>query len=207
MFGDQIRAGTGRPSAYNTFEELKKQVLGTSTALNGNPVSDVDDRLGYRVGQSRAVQTTRIPKKNLTIRYTGGTTSNQPQEQILSSAVGSVMHNVTGIGLYKIHVTGIVGNYDNLYVSFYGDNMRHAFQTSTSLMVGFPSNRGEGLAMEGNPTGSSVLVNPGTTILVATHFKPQEIERMYVGLQDMAGNSVAYSELVLWFELESEIWQ
>jgi hypothetical protein len=207
MFGDALRHGTGGPSAYNTFEDLKKQFLGTSTALNGNPVNDVDDRLGYRVGQSRAVQTTRIPKINLVVRCTGGTTANQPQEKVLCSMVGSVVHNVTGIGMNKVHITGIVGNFDNLFISFYGDNTRHALQTSTTLFAGFPSNRNMGLVVEGNPIGSSVLVVPGNTQLVASFFKPQEIERLYVSLQDLSGNSVPFSELVIWLELETEIWQ
>ncbi len=210
MFGDQIRAGTGGASIYHSAEELKKLWFGTNGHLNGNPIPDVDDYLGYRLGQSRAVQTTRIPRKSVVVRAVNGTTTNQPQEfDIASHSGGQGLKNVTGVGVSKIWITGIGGGvHTSLFVSFFGDNYRHAFNTSSNLLLGFPNIRHQGMVIEGN-TGAAteVLVNPGTTMFLGSFMKPQDVDHFNVSLTDLSGALVPFGELVLFLEVETEIHQ
>lgn len=209
MFGDAARPGTGSATAYNTFEELKKQWIGTSTPLNANPIPDVDDRLGFRIGQSRGIQTIRIPRVPLAIKCDNGTAMNQPLEFDLTSSVGKMVHNVTAIGIEKIHITGISGNHPNLFISLWGDNDRHSLDTSTRLMVGFSALRNKGIIIEGNTVGNEVLVTAGDSegIFMSQFMKPHELDHLSISLQDMAGNNVIYTQMIIWLLLETEIWQ
>jgi hypothetical protein len=201
-FGNVPRVVNGN-SIYNNVNEWKDYLFGTSREIE-RAHRDLDDRVGSRRGQPWVQLTTRVPAQRLVVRCVSGSGTNQPFQYNNFQP----KHNITTVAIEKIHITGLAADtYPNLYLSLHGEDPNN-LQNNCTTLLGCNSLRGEGVVIEGPEPGSTaVLVVPGAPLFLSKYMQPHTIENVSISLKDMSGNYVTFGEMVVWLDLESEIWQ
>jgi hypothetical protein len=187
---------------YHSVQGIKEAILGVNERYAPGPTQVVDDRLGYRLNQPRAVQTTRMPTVQIIARFKSNSMGLPVRHEI------EPIHNVTAVYYIKAHISGLAIPHNNLHLKFQGTSDREALNTNSSIHIGMPRTKNEGIIVESDPTQTDVLFNAGFSPIIYAQFRqPKELTSVSVEVQDLDGLAALYDELVVWFLMETEIWQ
>lgn len=196
--GRQVVSGV---SLHSGLADNVQRIFGVSRDFDSSRVPDVDDRLGYRKGQPWAVQTNRIPRIQLVTRFTPA----NPEVTFKQIEL------VTAISVAKIHVTGldpaqgpIALCFDNAN-GFRGD--MHYITTSSTVLAGMNYVPTNSIVIEKEPTATTASIVPGEELYFAQYMKPRKLENATCRVMDLSGNPVAYTEVLIWFLIQTEYWQ
>jgi hypothetical protein len=189
-------------SLWHTVEAVKEGLLGINHNWVPGPTTYTDDHLGTRLNQPRAVKSIRLPTLEMTCRFVSNGAGRVVRHDI------HPIKNITTIYFTKAHISGMAAPQDNLHLKFFGSHDREALTPHSSLHIGLPQTKNEGVIVEGDPVETDLILNAcAPPILYAQHRQPRELSSISLDVRNLDGDVVLYDELVAWFTVEVEFWQ
>lgn len=172
----------------------------------GNTI--VDERFGPREGLPMVFHD--YDKKPFLTLCCHFKNSGSNQENVIQLVKN--IENVTKIWLQKLHITGIVGNYNEIVVSFESNSTgshSSTLSTDTNRILGI-ERRNNSIVIKGNatPTTNYVFYEPYEHLLIGNYKQPKFLDKVAIRLYDLETNTpIAYNTATLWFETSIEFWQ
>jgi hypothetical protein len=168
---------------------------------------DVDDRIGYRMGQPGGVRTTRIPYVNLDLVF-----KSTGSDKILME-LQRELHNITVVYLTSVHITGLatpLASGNNIRLCFEHNNHHYLHLDHRTVM----GTVGEGLynsiilpIKAADSAGTELFIQHDPPLMITTNKIPQTLSGVACRLYDMNGTPLAYTQMTLSLMMESEEWQ
>lgn len=182
----------------------------TNDNYSTGKVPNVDDRLGVRPRQPTALQTIRRPITVINVEC-GNNTTGAPVSHYLPG--NKQMNNIVGIYIAAIHISGysntaFTASHNNALISL-GSSDFHHMQSARTLNLGTTGTPQyfEGFSVPIVPTSTDTLLEYTPSRMMALFQQPQSMSNIALQVLDCLGNAIAYSELFITFEIETEDWQ